>query len=157
MHTPYRQRAVTSSFDRVRLCTAWATITWKGVGSFLSVKINVGKNLKDYVNLLLGGCFTFEHVLLSTSVLDYAKMRPWKVGGLSAHIGVFLVSFNSYASSVATFWKGKTLKDFWRTVSTKYHLGFLLVIWACKADKTKITGKQLSWHYSHSGMHLCWH
>ena len=32
-------------------------MTWKGVGSFLAI------NLKDYVNLLLGGCFTFKHVL----------------------------------------------------------------------------------------------
>ena len=66
-------------------------MTWKGVGSFPSVTINVVKNVKDYINLLLGGCFTFERVLLSTSILDYAKMCPWKVGGLSAHTGVFLV------------------------------------------------------------------
>ena len=69
-------------------------MTWKGVDSFPSVKINVGKNLKDYVNLLLGGCFTFEDVL-STSVLDYAKMCLWKVGGLAAHTGVFLVQSNT--------------------------------------------------------------
>ena len=50
---------------------------------------SVVKNLKDYINPLLDGCFTFEHVLLSTSLLDYAKMRPWKVGGLAAHTGVF--------------------------------------------------------------------
>ena len=55
---------------------------------------SVAKNLKDYINPLLGGCFTFEHVLLSTSLLDYAKMCPWKVGGLAAHTGVFLAQSN---------------------------------------------------------------
>jgi len=86
-------------------------MTWKGVGSFPSVRINVVKNLKDYVNVLVGGCFIFEHVLLSTSVLDYAKMCPQKVGGLATHTGVFLsnaILFNSYASSVGQF---KTFRD----------------------------------------------
>ena len=34
-------------------------MTWKGVGS--SPSVNVVKNLKDYINLLLG--YAFEHVL----------------------------------------------------------------------------------------------
>jgi len=73
-------------------------MTWKGVGSFPSVRISVVKNLKVYVNLLLGGCFTVEHVLAKFCPLPcwiMAKMCQWKVGGLAAHKDVILVQGNT--------------------------------------------------------------
>ena len=49
---------------------------------FLSTsQINVVKNLKDYINLLLGGCFTLEHmhVLAKFCPLSCSKMCHGKL------------------------------------------------------------------------------
>jgi len=97
--------------------------------------------------LLQGGCFTFEHAstskILTTSVMLNVSMESWRSCGSLRHVfSPKRYSFNSYASSVATCWTGKTLSDFTKA-SGELLVGFLL---ACKADRTKITGKQLSWH-----------
>ena len=112
---------------------------------FLAISQDVVQNLKDYISLQLIGCFSLEHIgekLLPSLwwvLNEYVHVQLEVLGLISqAHLqSKAILSAPGQVKLSGTLPRRTTWRT-WRTVGTKYHLGYSFVTWVCKADSVSI-------------------